>query len=620
MSQGSNGTTVQQPNQVSGQSALWALIALGLDAMTHPSIFEIFGKDGKLLFEGTFKPHRSSPLVCVADILFNLACFGLIGVKALRKTVFGSRPASGEEGSNRAKPNAIKMRLLVFVLGVLPQAIKIFAMRGIPITQVCAAMFLGSSMISSMARLLGISAHSLSLKEAVDELKDSKQTAHNYLWKVWPWIIFVPAAAHVVASAWIWYLIAAHIYVSNQILAANVVFCKFVLNLCMIIFGLQWLVCWATRYQSPLPRLPGHFYLWFTSIDAFFSFFPQSANVSAAQKDLAKIEKELHQIEAKAKNLAAKCVSNPQSSPTQGVSDAKQACVSAVDSLLQHNFDQLKQAKSMIQEHSSFRRFIDFISNPAIPRAALLMLAAVLSSIALAFGFHRVAGTVCATTSETDKNEEDWIEIQKVMRKYIHELGCDKKFIDTIFDMLNSRDRNLVSEALDVSFPEIRKPLLPETKNDLKSLQETLAIMDQTFHPTRLEAGDDGLSYSLLRLPWQQFRTTTIECHQHFPSARWNIVGSRQLPAQPRRPENAVVEWSEDPTPRHPRPRLGSAMFGKSPAFMLPGWMINFITSMPGEVLWVAFCIFNLITAATYYLLVFDGEHTFSPGWASIFG
>lgn len=118
-------------SQVSGQSALWALIALGLNAMTFPSADHL--TDTSLVLSAV----RSSPLTCLADAVIVLVW--IIYMLYLGQNVtFAARMVRRYfRGDEEDKPMGTRSLagLILFILGPLPQAVKLVGMSGIPWTQ-----------------------------------------------------------------------------------------------------------------------------------------------------------------------------------------------------------------------------------------------------------------------------------------------------------------------------------------------------------------------------------------------------------------------------------------------------------------------------------------------------
>ncbi|CAH0047246.1 unnamed protein product [Clonostachys solani] len=123
--------------EVSGPSVFWILLTLGIAAATLPSTrSKMLGRS--MNFGTSIDPLRSMPWVCLADAIFDLIIVG----EAIRHHM-----SKREEKEHRAEqtahgePNLIMVKLVMTILAVLPQAIKILSMRGIPVSQICAFVF-----------------------------------------------------------------------------------------------------------------------------------------------------------------------------------------------------------------------------------------------------------------------------------------------------------------------------------------------------------------------------------------------------------------------------------------------------------------------------------------------
>jgi hypothetical protein len=145
--------TAAVEDEASGRAIFWALTAIILNAMLQTSITG-FATTGPS-FEGGLWPHRSSPFVCLCDALIELRImFGNSGWR----TIPGSE--MNEELCEPRATGAI-MKLAVFMLGVLPQAIKLFSMQGVPLSQALGAMFLVPSLISMIRSMRPSSQHEI---------------------------------------------------------------------------------------------------------------------------------------------------------------------------------------------------------------------------------------------------------------------------------------------------------------------------------------------------------------------------------------------------------------------------------------------------------------------------
>ena len=144
-----NSTT----NEVSWQSAFWALVPVALNSMTQPC-GKIYGFSEEY---GFFL--RSSPIICAYDAVSIFMLFGLCLVreKSFRKAgqaVISCRwPRLNEEleinggletsGLQELQRNS-RFRLSLFAAGALPQLVKIYAFTGVPWTKIWATLFLVS--------------------------------------------------------------------------------------------------------------------------------------------------------------------------------------------------------------------------------------------------------------------------------------------------------------------------------------------------------------------------------------------------------------------------------------------------------------------------------------------
>ena len=132
--------------------------------MTQNSIYDRDFPSGVLF------PARSSPLVCATDALevflrlIGYMYAGASAPAAARRVVqkrIWQPPQSIAVATAADQPLTLgdqhpQAHIVLFVLGVLPQAIKLFGMRGIPWTQVCGGLYLSSFLViagvSALAR------------------------------------------------------------------------------------------------------------------------------------------------------------------------------------------------------------------------------------------------------------------------------------------------------------------------------------------------------------------------------------------------------------------------------------------------------------------------------------
>ena len=158
---------VHSPHQqeASGWSIFWALTAIVVNSMLQVSFTGyIWNGDA---FEGSLWPHRSSPFICLLDAAADV----WIGIRALSKS--GADTSGGvdhdDKNEDTVRPG-ILTKLALFFLGVVPQAIKLFSMKGIPATQTIAAMFMVSTAFN-MIRTLWSKSPEKGILELIDHLK-----------------------------------------------------------------------------------------------------------------------------------------------------------------------------------------------------------------------------------------------------------------------------------------------------------------------------------------------------------------------------------------------------------------------------------------------------------------
>ncbi|KAI0469763.1 hypothetical protein GGR56DRAFT_661833 [Xylariaceae sp. FL0804] len=159
-------STAAAGQAASGPSIFWALAAIVANAMLQPSFCSYIWEGDTTTTSAASSssewlvwPHRSLPTVCLldtaAEVWILVEKYGLPrGWRGDAGPREDAEPREdGEEGDEveKARPLDIIFRLALFVLGVLPQAIGLFATRGVPGSQVLAAIYLAASLVS-MAR------------------------------------------------------------------------------------------------------------------------------------------------------------------------------------------------------------------------------------------------------------------------------------------------------------------------------------------------------------------------------------------------------------------------------------------------------------------------------------
>ncbi|KAJ9603129.1 hypothetical protein H2200_012424 [Cladophialophora chaetospira] len=151
------GSTHQQ--EASGWSIFWALLAIVLNCMLQPSATGYLWNGDA--FEGSLWPHRSSPFICLLDTAADI----WMALQRLR----GHVPSDADHDNDAVKPGVLT-KLALFFLGVLLQAIKLFSVEGIPVTQAVAAIFFISSVVN-MLRTLCVKCPGADILALIERLK-----------------------------------------------------------------------------------------------------------------------------------------------------------------------------------------------------------------------------------------------------------------------------------------------------------------------------------------------------------------------------------------------------------------------------------------------------------------
>jgi hypothetical protein len=256
--------------QASGQSIFWALATLALTAMAQESIcaYTIRGIGD---FDGTLVPHRSSPFVCFADALAEVfwmihwrrnppiktgkdfdinrrkqiedMCERLEGIVSLNlDEVYADsvhkHPNPYLPVYTREKRVVITMKLLLFVVGALPQAIKLFSMRGIAATQALAAIYFIALVVSLIRNLkhgpskknLDVLAFHVSNRNLLPKSRFRDTSVLLFGFTTW-----VAPLLHAVLMSFVWFQVAKTAHFTVPVSVANMMA---VLNFMMMMFSM----------------------------------------------------------------------------------------------------------------------------------------------------------------------------------------------------------------------------------------------------------------------------------------------------------------------------------------------------------------------------------------------
>lgn len=463
-----------------------------------------------------------------------------------------------------SNPTALAMRLVVFILGVLPQAVKLFGMRGISFTQACAAIFLLCSMFSAAAIACETSPRVANLRKEVEAILDEdRENNTRELCRERGRVL--GSLANAVATVWIWYLIASDACWMGEAYGDLIELVKLISYVSSYVFGTQWLACWAFRWKPPIPRIPGSFSGWTLAIMIFCSFFPgprsrrefihKSSSVTAALQ------------RAGVFIFAAAC------------------CTLSVAAVLKRF---ALYVSGELSEESSQP------ASPPVEMTAILPEA-------------RLTKLTSEVTESQGKHE---FILLSMCGQSKSQQAIGKRFLAFSHGTVIQKTGTL--SPSDVEVAENKKPLW-----DLYEVREVSSVQ--------------SIRWPLQ--PLDQFPGQLVQCYQDFRTGRWHTAhadGEKDQTARmtnvdmplmsgalPDLSPSATDDLSERPVPRRPRPDLGDPIWG---AFKTidSGW--NFVLSLPIDVRWIAFSIFNLLTASLYYLVIFDGAGTVNPRWTQAFG
>lgn len=175
---------------VSGWSVFWAMVALVSHAMLQTS-FTGYLWNGNL-FKGSLWPHRSSPSICLID--------GIADAYLIIRSIFIRSPDAGNDEKG-VGVNGVLTKLALFFLGVVPQAVKLFSMKGIPITQAVAGMYLLPSTLG-LIRSLMCDSPEIGIQQLHESLAQGKSWSEAILKAALAITGWLP---HIVGAFFLWY-------------------------------------------------------------------------------------------------------------------------------------------------------------------------------------------------------------------------------------------------------------------------------------------------------------------------------------------------------------------------------------------------------------------------------
>lgn len=162
---------------LSSQSALWTILTLALNTLVQP-VDKVFGSEGNL-----GRALRLSPIVCLAEVAFTLLAMSHFWRKthslaqSCRLTARMRVPGDARNGNRPSFRQKWWFRPLLFAFGALPQAVKLFAVQGAPLTQVWGAAYLMSFWLREAVSPVGLpESDSDTERDQINEKKTMNQS------------------------------------------------------------------------------------------------------------------------------------------------------------------------------------------------------------------------------------------------------------------------------------------------------------------------------------------------------------------------------------------------------------------------------------------------------------
>ncbi|GIZ47425.1 hypothetical protein CKM354_001051600 [Cercospora kikuchii] len=625
------GATIQDASQVqevTGQTLFWALLPLALNAMGQESPTAKIIFDAGYLAEGSLVPHLSSPVFVLADCIFDiLAIF-----QAFRTTSPETAPDEDLSSANFPRSQLtvgnISVRLLLFIFGVLPQAIRLFAMKGIPVVQVLAEVFL----VGSLARMAAIFAFRLrddphrKFQEWFLDWSDGKESLQFFV------LLF-----HAVVCCLSWYQIAQVPYLEHSSLTTDFN------NVCVWIsaigatFLVATLCCWIlTVFFAPfwryshLPYTPLPIWFCVSSLLGYPHHLLKAGETRAA---CLQGSGTTSCAAAKVCNGRLHCFTKPINITFPLIAAALTG--SYILAIL------LVKGSALISGHSPANVPESIIEEPGTdPRVDVTVVGVTASSSTSKPPGHVDASNPESVTKEpgTDLSVDATIATatanSSVSKPHVYVASSNPELVAKEFATHPSVDAVVVANPTGASTPKTEPEFQDEDAivfgaaavlslfKDIKTLCENLG---------RSEAYCRWLLTSYLFRKYRQSLPRTIV--QSWKGAR---KSARQNEGEGTLDEEKdCVQPQSLQSPRYvrfPRDLFWLTMLGVIQLmlfFLFAGmtlWDVGQIRKSGTKVakrcspaaFWVAFSLFNLATAATYFFVAFEGTGTETPAWTNI--
>ena len=558
--------------QVSPQSALFGLLAVALFAMNQPSILTAYSSHSDIL-----NPHRSSPFICMIDTLVYAAsgaCYLRDLVKRRRQRRHldwqneamqdgeptreapenasqntSQNPYSANDDGSASEltlsyPTALTMSITLFVLGVLPQAVKLFAMQGIPFTQIWTAMFLISSLVSGAARVAGVGYSNDPLRRLLEDLYGPEariststltRTRAKGIAMLVGLVLWLPISGHILMVSGVWWQFANQFKLPRGEFANFLYWIYAIGFICVILSSVIRFLSERGFSRSRVPSLFRFPSTWWPQL-CFFAFLMDffEHDPTAAPNLFPMILERLHILNRFAMSLLI----------------AGGTCLGL--SVILTNLAQF------IIQASKYSK-LKAADNSIKPVKAINPLSLI---------------------------REIRFKIKYNFEAHLHSNFTKGSRADAI-----SRYLHLSFERLGYGFSTQR----------MRLLVQSLVAFAEGKNP---ESTRPGRQFA--------FHASAFEHHQDFVSTRWR-----------ERVPNTKSKTDENARPQtHLDPRRHHALFARilAPFERTPSAPKSTFKKPSAETQWIAFSLFNLLTAAVYYLYLFDGSETVNPSWTGVLG
>jgi hypothetical protein len=247
----SNSTVPQiSDSPLTWQSGFWALLAIALGSMTQVSPSADFP------LTDPFSMTRASPIICLADsVVIIVWTLGLSVFSDARLSVIEAlRCFRKETGLEKKNERVTILTMTLFLLGPLPQFIKLNACSGIPWTLVWAWTFMVCYLLYFVSIIFGRNEHNFRLIRAGTGITSKKlKSLQNFTTVIYVFAYLAQASLLLWLFGRLLYVESIH-RVINLIWSVIISIIMYALSICfggLCIFGSLHAI-WANPYITPI--------------------------------------------------------------------------------------------------------------------------------------------------------------------------------------------------------------------------------------------------------------------------------------------------------------------------------------------------------------------------------